>query len=106
MTRVRCLEDRAGAAHGIDDAMRYLFIAAPGSVTPFPIDRYSTSIIFNTAQPRRLIRALAFNHPKRPLMQRVGLQPRRVAIDGGGLPFKAMAWRAGARLRRRAPSSA
>ena len=183
---VEALVGMAGVAHGIDDAMLYLFIASPGSVTPFHIDRYSTlllqfrgnkqvtvfppwdarvvsdedtehffaktgqrpawrpeaealgttfdfspgealhipfvsghhvrngdddisislSIIFNTPQTRALIRALAFNHLTRPLMRRVGLRPRRVAMDGGGVPFKSMAWRAGSRLRRLMPSPA
>ena len=35
----------AGVGGSIDDAMLYLFIASPNSVTPFHIDRYSTFLM-------------------------------------------------------------
>ncbi len=35
----------AGIRAELDDAMLYLFIASPGSVTPFHIDRYSTCLM-------------------------------------------------------------
>ena len=170
----------SGARNGIDEAMLYMFIASPNSITPFHIDRYSTlllqfrgnkqvtvfppwdpqvvsdedtehffarsgrrpawrpeaealgttfefspgqalhipfaaghhvrngsddvsislSIIFNTPQTRTLMRALAFNHTMRPMMQRMGLQPNRVAMEGRGVPAKSNAWRAISGLRR------
>lgn len=168
----------AGIPGGIDEAMLYLFIASPNSVTPFHIDRYSTlllqfrgskqvsvyppwdprvvsdedaehffaktgrrppwrpeaeplgthfhfspgqalhipfaaghhvrngsddvsislSIIFNTSRTRNMMRALMFNHRARPWMKRIGLTPRRVALDAPGIAPKSTLWRAGNRL--------
>ncbi len=39
------LVSAAGIPRAIDDAMLYLFIASPNSVTPFHIDRYSTFLM-------------------------------------------------------------
>jgi Cupin-like domain len=58
----------------------------------------SLSIIFNTEQTRQLIRAMLFNHHSRRLLRRVGLQPRRVAMDAGGVGAKAGVWTAGRRV--------
>lgn len=170
----------AGQTGGIEDAMLYLFIASPNSVTPFHIDRYSTflmqfrgskevtiyppwdqrvvddedaeaffartgrrpawrpesehlgqrfsfspgealhipfaaghhvrngkddvsislSIIFNTAQTRQLMRALAFNHRMRPHLARIGITPNRVAPGHGGLGLKSQVWRTAGRAAR------
>lgn len=164
----------AGLPPVVDDAMLYLFLASPGSVTPFHIDRYSTclmqvrghkevvvyppwdprvvadrdteqffartgdrppwrpeaeplgerfafspgqalhipfaaghhvrngdddvsisvSIIFKTAESRRLMRALLFNQRARRWLSRVGLQPRRVAMGAPGVATKAGLWNA------------
>jgi len=164
----------AGIPRAINDAMLYLFIASPNSVTPFHIDRYSTflmqcrgskvvtvyspwdarvvddedtehffantgrrpvwrpeteilgqqfdfrpgqalhipfvaghhvrngsedvsislSIIFKTARTRQLVRAMLFNHYSRASMARLGMRPRRVALDHPGIASKAAAWRA------------
>lgn len=166
---------KVGLDGSAEDSMLYLFIASPGSVTPFHIDRYSTllmqfrgskevtvfpawddrvvgdedtehffantgrrpswrpeaaqygetfafspgqtlhipftsghhvkngnddvsislSIIFNTRQTQQLIRAMLFNHHSRKLLGKLGLQPRRVAMDAGGVAAKAGAWSAG-----------
>lgn len=37
--------ESAGLGGGIEDAMLYLFIASPNSITPFHIDRYSTFLM-------------------------------------------------------------
>ncbi len=169
---------KAGLGGSAEDTMLYLFIASPGSVTPFHIDRYSTllmqfrgskevtvfppwdervvgdedtehffantgrrptwrpeaaefgetfafspgqtlhipftsghhvkngnddvsislSIIFNTEQTKQLIRAMLFNHHARKLMSKVGMHPRRVALDANGVSAKASAWSAGRKV--------
>ncbi|MFT3762914.1 MAG: cupin-like domain-containing protein [Pseudoxanthomonas sp.] len=42
---VELLVKEAGVPAGIDEAMLYMFIASPNSVTPFHIDRYSTLLL-------------------------------------------------------------
>jgi len=42
---VELLVKAAGVPAGIDEAMLYLFIASPNSITPFHIDRYSTLLL-------------------------------------------------------------
>ena len=42
---VTSLSSAAGIRGAVDDAMLYLFIASPNSVTPFHIDRYSTLLM-------------------------------------------------------------
>lgn len=42
---VKGITSSAGIKGGVDDAMLYLFIASPNSVTPFHIDRYSTFLM-------------------------------------------------------------
>lgn len=59
----------------------------------------SLSIIFNTAQTRALIRALAFNHRCRRWLGPLGLQPRRVALDAPGVALKSTSYGIGRRLR-------
>ncbi|KRG70953.1 cupin-like domain-containing protein [Pseudoxanthomonas dokdonensis] len=178
---VQSLVREAGISGGIDEAMLYLFIASPNSVTPFHIDRYSTfllqfrgskqvtvyppwdprvvsdedtehffaqtgrrpawrpevqslgtrfefspgqalhipfvaghhvrngsddvsislSIIFNTEQTRSLMRALALNHQCRKWMKRIGMAPRRVALDADGVALKSQLWGTAARVARR-----
>ncbi|MBB1061777.1 cupin-like domain-containing protein [Marilutibacter spongiae] len=167
----------AGIRADFDDAMLYLFIASPDSVTPFHIDRYSTclmqvrgckevvvyppwdprvvadedaehyfarsgrrpewregaaalgerfqftpgqalhipfaaghhvrngsedvsislSIIFRTSESRRLTQALLFNHYARRYLSRLGMNPRRVAMDAAGVAAKSALWRVGRR---------
>lgn len=177
----------AGLPQAVHQARLYLFIASPGSVTPFHIDRVSTclmqvrghkevvvyppwdtrvvadedaehffaytgrrpvwrpdteqlaarfsfspgqtlhipfaaghhvrngdddvsislSIIFNTDESLRLIRALRLNHAMRHWGARIGLTPGRVAPGARGIHAKSLGWRVISRLlheRRAAPT--
>lgn len=58
----------------------------------------SLSIAFNTVQTRRLMRALSFNHHARPWLKRIGVTPRRVALDAPGVAGKSTLWRMGNRV--------
>lgn len=174
---VAAIARRAGLDGQLHDAMLYLFIASPNSVTPFHIDRYTTfllqirgskdvvvypawdprvasdedvehffartgrrplwrpeleplgrrfefnpgqalhipfaaghhvrngrddisismSIIFKTAESRRLMQALLFNHYVRRWLAPVGLRPRRVAMGVAGVTAKSGLWSIGRR---------
>jgi len=88
------------------------FTFSPGQTLhiPFPAGHHvrngsddvsiSLSIIFSTRKTKELIRAMLFNHYSRRLMGRVGMTPRRVAIDADGVGAKASAWDAGRRVAR------
>ncbi|KAF1710465.1 transcriptional regulator [Pseudoxanthomonas kalamensis DSM 18571] len=58
----------------------------------------SLSIIFNTERTRELMRALMFNHHSRPWMRKLGMSPRRAAMDAPGVTMKSGLWNSAKRL--------